>query len=165
MSHRMGKPTICIGENKGADQLRSYCNQRLCFRYIDSKIPLLQPLTIFCDCTAWFESDLVVTQIVGFLTHRLISEIPAVSLSCKLNEQRREKTGLRGFRQGLTQTDLYSHRSGLEAGNFGYKKKRKCTKCRENKGADQLRGYREADLRLCFRIGENPFFSVMQAKS
>ena len=24
--------------------------------------------------------------------------------------------------------------------------------CRENKGADQLRGYREADLRLCFRI-------------
>ena len=24
--------------------------------------------------------------------------------------------------------------------------------CGENKGADQLRGYREADLRLCFRI-------------
>ena len=24
--------------------------------------------------------------------------------------------------------------------------------CNENKGADQLRGYREADLRLCFRI-------------
>ena len=23
---------------------------------------------------------------------------------------------------------------------------------RENKGADQLRGYREADLRLCFRL-------------
>ena len=23
MSHSMGKPTICIGENKGADQLRS----------------------------------------------------------------------------------------------------------------------------------------------
>ena len=23
----------------------------------------------------------------------------------------------------------------------------------ENKGADQLRGYREADLRLCFRLG------------
>ena len=29
----------------------------------------------------------------------------------------------------------------------------------ENKGADQLRGYREADLRLCFRIGKNPVFS------
>ena len=24
--------------------------------------------------------------------------------------------------------------------------------CSENKGADQLRGYRDADLRLCFRI-------------
>ena len=24
--------------------------------------------------------------------------------------------------------------------------------CSENKGADQLRGYREADLRFCFRI-------------
>ena len=24
--------------------------------------------------------------------------------------------------------------------------------CSENKGADQLRGYREADLRLCFRV-------------
>ena len=24
--------------------------------------------------------------------------------------------------------------------------------CSENKGADQLHGYREADLRLCFRI-------------
>ena len=27
-----------------------------------------------------------------------------------------------------------------------------CYSCSENKGADQLRGYREADLRLCFRI-------------
>ena len=31
--------------------------------------------------------------------------------------------------------------------------------CSENKGADQLHGYREADLRLCFRIGKNPVFS------
>ena len=29
----------------------------------------------------------------------------------------------------------------------------------ENKGADQLRGYREADLRLCFRICQKPVFS------
>ena len=29
----------------------------------------------------------------------------------------------------------------------------------ENTGADQLRGYREADLRLCFRIGNYPVFS------
>ena len=31
--------------------------------------------------------------------------------------------------------------------------------CRENKGADQVRGYREADLRLCFRICKKPVFS------
>ena len=31
--------------------------------------------------------------------------------------------------------------------------------CSENKGADQLRGYREADLRLCFRICKEPVFS------
>ena len=39
----MGKPTICLGENKGADQLRSNCeaDQRLCFRYSDSTVPLL----------------------------------------------------------------------------------------------------------------------------
>ena len=29
----------------------------------------------------------------------------------------------------------------------------------ENKGADQLRGYREADLRLCFRICKTLVFS------
>ena len=31
--------------------------------------------------------------------------------------------------------------------------------CSENKGADQLRGHREADLRLCFRIGKKLVFS------
>ena len=31
--------------------------------------------------------------------------------------------------------------------------------CSENKGADQLRGYREADLRLCLRICKMLVFS------
>ena len=31
--------------------------------------------------------------------------------------------------------------------------------CSENKGADQLRGYREADLRLCFHICKKLVFS------
>ena len=37
------KTTICIGENKGADQLRSTCeaDKRLCFRYTYLTIPLL----------------------------------------------------------------------------------------------------------------------------
>ena len=41
MSRLMGKPTICIGENKDADQLRREADQRLCFRNSDSTIPLL----------------------------------------------------------------------------------------------------------------------------
>ena len=43
MNRRMGKPTVYIGENKGADQLRSDCeaDQCLSFRYTDSTIPLL----------------------------------------------------------------------------------------------------------------------------
>ena len=39
----MRKPTFDICENKDADQLRGYpeADKRLCFRYIDSAIPLL----------------------------------------------------------------------------------------------------------------------------
>ena len=39
----MRTPAFCICGNKDADQLRSNCaaNQRPCFRYIDSTIPLL----------------------------------------------------------------------------------------------------------------------------
>ena len=67
MSLIMRKPASCICENKDADQLRSNCaaDQRLCFRYTDSTIPLLaksekfKSLTIFCDCTARYVSDKV----------------------------------------------------------------------------------------------------------
>ena len=77
----MGKPTICIGENKDADQLRGNreADQRLCFRYSDSTIPLLlksknfKLLALFCDCTGRFVSDLLGNHIVGFSTRRLIS--------------------------------------------------------------------------------------------
>ena len=43
MSLVMRKPAFCICENKDADQLRGNreADQRLCFRYIDSTIPLL----------------------------------------------------------------------------------------------------------------------------
>ena len=72
----MGKPTICIGENKGADQLRGNreADQRLCFRYSDSTVPLLlkSKISIFCSCTARFVSDLFENHIVGFPTSRLI---------------------------------------------------------------------------------------------
>ena len=43
MSCVVRKPDFCICENKDADQLRGNheADQRLCFRYIDSTIPLL----------------------------------------------------------------------------------------------------------------------------
>ena len=43
VSHVMRKPAFCICENKDADQLcgNRTADQRLCFRYIDSTIPLL----------------------------------------------------------------------------------------------------------------------------
>ena len=37
-------------------------------------------------------------------------------------EPRCEKTGLRGFRPGPTQTPLHSHRRSLEPLNFGFRK-------------------------------------------
>ena len=63
----MRKTAFCICENKDADQLRGNreADQRLCFRYTDTTIPLLSKsenfklLAIFCGCTAWFVSDLV----------------------------------------------------------------------------------------------------------
>ena len=43
MSLVVRKPAFCICENKNADQLRGNreADQRLCFRYIDSTLPLL----------------------------------------------------------------------------------------------------------------------------
>ena len=61
----MRKPVFCICENKDADQLRGNreADQRLCFRYTDSTIPLLPKseisslLPFFCGCTARFVSE------------------------------------------------------------------------------------------------------------
>ena len=63
----MRKPAFCICENKDADQLHGSreVDQRLCFRYTDSTIPLLPKsknfklLSIFCGCIVWFVSKLV----------------------------------------------------------------------------------------------------------
>ena len=41
-------------------------------------------------------------------------------------EPLREKTNNLGFPPGPTQTNLYSHRSRLEAGHFGFKPNRNC---------------------------------------
>ena len=53
-----------------------------------------------------------------------------LSMDHVLYEPVREKTNNLqiGFRPGPTQTGLYSHRRWLEAGNFGFRKKRNCAK-------------------------------------
>ena len=69
----MRKTRICIRENKGADQLRSNCeaDQPLCFRYMDSTIPLhskseissLYPSSVLVQlglCQTWSEPKLLV---------------------------------------------------------------------------------------------------------
>ena len=75
----MRKPAFCICENKDADQLRSNreAYQHLCFRYTDSKIPLLSKSEI----ASFKPSSLAVqpglyqvgskTPKTGFLTTRL----------------------------------------------------------------------------------------------
>ena len=64
MSLDVRKAVFRICENKDADQLRGNreADQRLCFRYIDSTIPLLPGL-----CQTWSE-----TPKTCFLTTRLI---------------------------------------------------------------------------------------------
>ena len=76
----MRKPAFCICHNKDADQLRGNreADQRLCFRYIDSTIPLLPkyemlslwPSSVAVQpvlCQTWSK-----TLKTGFLMTRLI---------------------------------------------------------------------------------------------
>ena len=83
MSLVMRKPAFCTCENKDADQLRGNreADQRLCFRYKDSTIPLLPkpeissiwPSSLIVQpglCRTWSE-----TPKTGFLRTRLISPI------------------------------------------------------------------------------------------
>ena len=54
----MGKPTICIGENKDADQLcgNREADQRLCFRYTDGTIHLVSKSKI----SSFYQSPVIV---------------------------------------------------------------------------------------------------------
>ena len=82
------KPAFCICENKDADQLRGNreADQRLCFRYTDSTIPLLPkseisslyPSSVAAQlglCRTWSE-----TPKTCFLTTRLI--LLSITMPC-----------------------------------------------------------------------------------
>ena len=61
----MRKQTICICENKDADQLRGNreADQRLCFRYTDSTLPLLlkSEISSFLPASVTVQPDLCPT--------------------------------------------------------------------------------------------------------
>ena len=76
MSLCVRKPTICMGENKDADQLRGNreADQRLCFRYTDSIFP---PLLIPKFSRSWVSS----VTVQGGLC-RTCSETTLLVFSC-----------------------------------------------------------------------------------
>ena len=118
MSRDVRKPVFRICENKDADQLRGNreADQRLCFRYMDSRIPLLpnceisslQPSSVAVQpglCRTWSE-----TPKTGFLRTRLFDR---ATVTCELH---REKTCLRGLRPVQIQSGMQSYkRRWLEA--------------------------------------------------
>ena len=85
---------------------------------------------------------------------------PAKVNSSGLYEPRCEKTRLRFF---LTRshTNLAAQPQNMARGlKFQIEEvEGLCYPCSENKVVDQLRSYREADLRLCFRICKKRVFS------
>ena len=98
MNRVMRKPTFQIGENKDADQLRGHreADQRLCFRYIDSTIPLLPKFEI-----SSFQPSFVVVQ-PGLC--RTWSETPKTGLLTSGSYHPCHKKNLhQGFLPGLTQ--------------------------------------------------------------
>ena len=69
-------------------------------------------------------------------------------------------------------SDLVQHKLGCTASEDGYRLEISELESRgivlsmnENKGADQGRGYREADLRLCFRTRQTLFFFMTRLYS
>ena len=72
----MRKPMFRIGENKGTDQLCSYCeaDQSLCVCYTDSTIPVLSKSKIYCVLPfSWLMSILFRNHIVGMFMAELKS--------------------------------------------------------------------------------------------
>ena len=80
----MRKSDFSLCENKDADQLRNICeaDQRLCFRYSESTIPLLL-IACFCDCTGRFMLDQVGTPEDQF--SRVMAHLNNINQHLKLN--------------------------------------------------------------------------------
>ena len=93
-------------------------DQHLCFCYIVQSLYLLNPKF---QASVYFTAQ-PVSDLVGNLKDRFCWD--AAQIYC---EPRCEKTGVRDFRPGPTQTGLCSNRRWLGTWHFGSRKKRKCT--------------------------------------
>ena len=111
----MRKADFCIWENKDADQLRGNreADQRLCFRYIDSTIPLLPKYEISsllpssvavqpCLYRTWSE-----TPKTGFLTTRLICLGQIMQVISK-REQQWRRSAIHLFSEILWYVQIYA---------------------------------------------------------
>ena len=67
----MRKPKFCLYENKGADQLCSYCSadQRLCFCYTDSTIP--SQASLCQDLSEAPKTGFIVSRLILFLLYNV----------------------------------------------------------------------------------------------
>ena len=127
LSRIMRKPDFCPCENKGADQLRSNCeaDQRLCFRHSDSTISLLPKFQAFSPLRRLYRPVCV-------------------------------KPGRKPRRPIFSRRGSFKPRTNdLISTNEPPREKTNNMHICENKDADQLRGNREADQRLCFRHSDS----------
>ena len=85
--------------------------------YRPSKTFTTRPKVLFCSMAVLESGSELLSRFDKIFLLRKLSFIWAAT-----RENQRS-----GFRQGLTQTELYCHRRWLEAWNFGFRKKRDCT--------------------------------------
>ena len=131
----MRKPAFCICEKK--TQISCTADQRLCFLYRDSSIPLLPKFEI-----SSLQPSSVVVQPICVRPGRKL---------------RRPVFSQRGSNNACF--PFHKHMSRVM---------RKLAFCIcENKDADQLRGNREADQRLCFRYTDStiPLLPISEISS
>ena len=77
-------------------------------------------------CVYTIFSNIHFSQLIVYIVRNLpfCGQIYYEACHMRSYEPRHKKTSLRDFRSGPTQTELYSHKKGLTAGNFGFRKKR-----------------------------------------
>ena len=84
----MGKPAICTGENKGADQLHgNTITAKLIGAFVFATrivqfLFYLNPKFQASNCIGWFVSDMFKNHIVCFLMRRLILWLEKIFLGC-----------------------------------------------------------------------------------